>query len=136
MLYDLKEIKSHPDKYLLTLDRKEIGHTEGVIDNVSKITDSKYTILIAFFHDIGKLNPNFQKKLPNDSKKVKEYSNHAYLSAFIFFVFFRCNRYNFQLLAKYLNDNLLCENALLSIIIQIAKHHGNLPDFSTPNNYK
>ena len=56
MVPDIKLLKSHPDKLLLK-------HVQGVIDNTKKLTNSRFAELVAIFHDLGKINPNFQAKL-------------------------------------------------------------------------
>lgn len=121
---DLTLIKSHPDKPLLK-------HVQGVIDNVKKLTNSRFAELVAIFHDLGKINPNFQDKL--DPLKVSSgYANHAYLSAYVFFCAFCCNKKNSDALKQFLGVNELTQNDLIALSVIIAKHHGNLPDF-TPN---
>lgn len=128
MVDDIKSFKSHPDKFLVTQVNGEKGHTDGVIENVKKITDSKWAELIAIFHDLGKLNPNFQNKLYPD-KKVTGYSNHAYFSAFSFFCAFVSVEENYLRLSKWLDMKLIF-NDLIALTVLIAKHHGNLPDFT------
>lgn len=94
MVLNLEKLKSHPDKYLL-------DHIEGVRENTKKLTDSRFAELVAIFHDLGKINPNFQDKL--DTQKIsKGYANHAYLSAYVFFCAFCCNRNNIKALKQFL----------------------------------
>lgn len=126
MVSDLKSLKSHPDKLL-------IDHIKGVIDNVKKLTNSRIAELVAIFHDLGKINPNFQNKL-DTKEKVQGYSNHSYLSAYAFFFTFCC-RENLEALKKYLCVDRLHKNDLIALSVIIAKHHGNLPDFSPINYY-
>ena len=64
---DITAYKSHPDKLL-------VEHIKGVVKNVSCRTDSIIAETAAVFHDLGKMNPNFQAKL--EGKTPKEYSNH------------------------------------------------------------
>ena len=63
--------RSHPDKWL------EV-HVKGVVIKTVNRTASQVAYVAALFHDLGKLNPNFQRKLYG---KVTEYSNHSLLSA-------------------------------------------------------
>jgi CRISPR-associated endonuclease/helicase Cas3 len=120
LVVDLERYYSHEGKTL-------IRHTEGVLEKAKRLTSLRMAHLAAIFHDIGKLNPNFQKKLSASKKKKISgfgYSHHAYLSAYFFLCFLEKNN---SILRK---DLLLPENfaALLAII---AHHHGDLPDFST-----
>lgn len=123
-MVDVKLLKSHPDKLLFT-------HVHGVIDNTEKLS-CEFTVcalakLAAIFHDLGKLNPNFQDKLGN--KKLSGYSNHAYFSAFAFYAF--CiDKNNRELVRNYLSVGNDIQNELITLIILIAKHHGHLPDFN------
>lgn len=116
MVADLTKYKSHPHKELIV-------HTQGVIDKTKNLTSLKIAEIAAIFHDLGKLNLNFQDKL--NGKKNSEYSNHAYLSAYAFFCFVEKN---IEFLLKELGKDSF-ENNLSSIISIIAKHHGDLPDF-------
>lgn len=121
-MVDVITLKSHPDKRLL-------DHVNGVITNVQKLTEglsvSKLIELAAVFHDLGKINPNFQKKL--NSTIIVSYSHHAYLSAYAFFSF--CiDKSNRELIKTFLNEKEI-QNDLIALIILIAKHHGHLPDF-------
>ena len=77
---DITTLRSHPDKFLL-------HHIRGVIENTKKLSNSRFAELVAIFHDIGKLNPNFQDKL-DSTKVVNGYANHSYLSAYAFFCAF------------------------------------------------
>lgn len=117
-MFDINQYFSHRDKKLQV-------HVEGVIDKTRKITSLKPAEVSAIFHDAGKLNPNFQKKLFNGG--YSGYSNHAYLSAYIFWCYYCSNP------KKAIGDfNIKSINDLLRIITLIAKHHSNLPNFS-PN---
>lgn len=132
MVADLSKLKSHPDKFLISQKNGEKGHVDGVIENVKKLTNSKWAELIAIFHDLGKINPNFQDKLePN--KTIKGYSNHSYLSAFSFFCAFAGVKENCEKLNKWIGADL-SQNDLIILTVLIAKHHGNLPNFS-PEDY-
>ena len=120
---DVEQLKSHPDKLLFT-------HINGVIENTQKLTKnlsvSKLAELTAIFHDLGKINPFFQDRL---RKRNTGYSHHAYLSAYVFYAAFRCNKNNFDWLKKWLGVQILTENQMIALLIIIAKHHGHLPDF-------
>lgn len=122
MVFDIEKLKSHPDKPLLQ-------HIQGVRENTKKLTNSRFAELVAIFHDIGKVNPNFQDKL-DPQKTASGYANHAYFSAFTFFCAFCCNRNNLNTLKQFLETDELTQNDLIALTIAIAKHHGNLPDFT------
>ncbi len=116
---------SHPNKPLIT-------HITGVINNAKKLaentTANKWAELTAIFHDLGKINPNFQEKLkliPNP----QGYANHAYMSAYAFFVAFGCIKANKDLIIKWLGVEKISQNDLIALTVIIAKHHGHLPDF-------
>lgn len=126
MVSDITLLKSHPDKLLLK-------HVQGVIDNTKKLTNSRFAELVAMFHDLGKINPNFQDKL-DSQKAASGYANHAYLSAYAFFCAFCCNKKNADALKQFLDVPELTQNDLIALSVTIAKHHGNLPDF-TPVDY-
>ena len=126
MVPDINTLRSHPDKLLLK-------HIEGVRDNTKKLTNSKIAELVAIYHDLGKINPNFQDKLDLE-KVVSGYSNHAYLSAYAFFCAFGCIKQNMDALKQFLEVDTFSPNDLIALTVSIAKHHGNLPDFS-PSDY-
>lgn len=120
MVVNLSKYKSHPSKELTV-------HTNGVRDKTKILTDLKIAEISAIFHDLGKMNPNFQNKLfPN--KKVTGYSGHAYLSAYAFLCFIS-NKNNRNYLREIINDDTEFDNKIIAIITIVAKHHGNLPDF-------
>ncbi|MBI5217359.1 MAG: CRISPR-associated endonuclease Cas3'' [Bacteroidia bacterium] len=114
LVVDLTQYRSHPDKQLLV-------HTHGVVEGVKQRTTLNIAELAAIFHDVGKLNPNFQRKL--DKLKVGGYSNHAYLSAFGFLCY--CTANQEAILKIFKNE----KEWLGSILAIIAHHHGDLPDF-------
>ncbi|MDD2634927.1 MAG: CRISPR-associated helicase Cas3' [Bacteroidales bacterium] len=126
MVSNINGLHSHPDKLLLK-------HIQGVRENTKKLTNSKIAELVAIFHDLGKINPNFQDKLDSD-KIVNGYANHSYLSAYVFFCAFGSSKQNQKVLTKFLGINALSHNDLIALTVLIAKHHGNLPDFS-PKDY-
>lgn len=106
---DITQYKSHPNKLLAT-------HINGVANNVREHGGSKIAVTAAIFHDLGKTNPNFQIKL--DGVGVKGYSKHSLLSAYAFCC---------MVLASRGKDFSTID--VFGIIVLIAKHHGNLPDF-------
>lgn len=111
----MKTFYSHKDKLLET-------HLKGVVEKTKNRTHLKIAEIAALFHDLGKINPNFQRKLNNE--KNVDYSNHAYLSALAWLCFFEKNK---QLVKELLNG----EKALLySVATMIARHHGNLPNLT------
>lgn len=114
LVVDLTQYRSHPDKRLLV-------HTEGVIERIRSRTKLKISELAAIFHDVGKLNPNFQQKL--DRPKVNGYSNHSYLSAFTFLCYCAANQ---EAVLNAFNNEKEWIGSVLAII---AHHHGDLPDF-------
>ncbi|KAF0249952.1 MAG: hypothetical protein FD167_637, partial [bacterium] len=74
---------SHPGKLLSE-------HLKNVAEATKLKTLFRAAEIAALFHDLGKINPNFQQKLtPN---KVKGYSGHAYLSALAWFCFWQNNK--------------------------------------------
>jgi CRISPR-associated endonuclease/helicase Cas3 len=126
MVSDINILRSHPDKLLL-------DHVNGVTENTKKLTNSRIAELVAIYHDLGKINPNFQNKLDPD-KTVNGYANHSYLSAYTFFCAFGCSRQNMEALKQFLEVDTFNQNDLIALTVSIAKHHGNLPDFS-PTDY-
>lgn len=126
MVPDIEKLKSHPDKPLLK-------HVQGVRDNTKKLTNSRFAELVAIFHDLGKINPKFQNKL-DPQETAGGYTNHSYLSAYAFFCAFCCSRSNVNALKQFLQVDELTQNDLIALTVVIAKHHGNLPDF-TPADY-
>ena len=116
MGFDINKCYSHPGKLLKV-------HLENVVSLSKRFTSSHAVELISHFHDIGKVNPNFQEKL--NGLCPKEYDHHAYLSAYAFFMFLIKNPDMFKaLVPQEFNSN----NFLISLITIVAKHHGDLPD--------
>lgn len=111
---DITAYKSHPDKLL-------VEHIKGVVKNVSSRTDSLIAETAAVFHDLGKMNPNFQAKL--EGKTPKGYSNHSLLSAYAFYCMVLADK-----------NRKFSPNDIIGLIVLIAKHHGNLPDFCPSGN--
>jgi CRISPR-associated endonuclease/helicase Cas3 len=123
---------SHTGKLLQT-------HISGVMtkvkyrtENLPKTLNLKFAEIAALFHDLGKINPHFQRKL--NGEKVKEYSSHAYLSAYSWFRFCLSNQ---NQVAEWLGERERIKQRYKSLGMIISKHHGNLADFApgTENNF-
>lgn len=115
---DLTKYRSHENKYLHQ-------HLKNVVIGACERTNGKINLLIelaSVFHDLGKINPNFQLKL--DNRSIKGYSQHAYLSAITWLCFYHENK---NLLEKW-NLN---ESEIFGIAGIVAHHHGNLPNLGT-----
>lgn len=119
MVVNLSDFNSHKHKELTV-------HTQGVTDNTVRLTSSKLVKLAAIFHDLGKLNPNFQDKL--FGRPPKGYGNHAYLSAYGIFCFHGKNQ---AWVRDYIGEKDFNFH-FLALVVIIAKHHGNLPNFDSP----
>ena len=119
MGFDLNKYYSHPGKLLKV-------HLENVVLSSKRFTSSRAAKLVSLFHDIGKVNPNFQQKL--DGLCPKGYDHHAYLSAYVFFLSLIRNSSIFQI-----PQGFNRKNYLISLITIVAKHHGDLPNMM-PNN--
>lgn len=119
MGFDLNKCYSHPGKLLKV-------HLENVASLSKRITSSDAAELVSLFHDIGKVNPNFQQKL--NGSCPKGYDHHAYLSAYVFFLSLIRNSSIFQI-----PQGFNRKNYLISLITIVAKHHGDLPNMM-PNN--
>lgn len=117
-MLDINSIKSHPNKLLTT-------HLYGVKEKTLQLTNDKTAAMLALWHDLGKVNTNFQKMLEGQNIKEKDYSHHSYFSSFALFCACSSERKKFELLIGKQIDS----NDLLSFIIMIAKHHRDLPDF-------
>lgn len=130
---DLKTaFKSHSEKYLQ-------DHLQGVMAKVRYRTANLPTTLnlklaeiAALFHDLGKINPNFQYKIDSDfqdklaGKTIGNYSSHAYISAYSWLKF--CE-FNPIMLSEWLGDEEKHFQRKCSIATMVSKHHGNLSDF-------
>lgn len=105
-----------------------INHLEGVTTGVARFDglDSGLARVAAIFHDLGKLNPNFQDKLGGKKLSSGSYSNHSFLSALIFLAF--CYENKDVIKAELGAEDLYAKAR--AIITIITKHHGNLPNFS------
>lgn len=113
-----KQPYSHPDKDLII-------HIKGIFNNI----DSRNFILTyaILFHDIGKINKNFQDKLFN--KNISEYSNHSYISVYYLINFFLSNLDEIKKNYNYVtDDNFFIYILIISNIIK--GHHGSLNDIN------
>jgi CRISPR-associated endonuclease/helicase Cas3 len=111
--------KSHPNKNL------EV-HISGVVEKCRKCTSLPVAIVAAFFHDLGKINPNFQIMLKGISNG--KYSKHSYLSVISLFNYLKENEKQCKdLLQAKSNDDFRIK--IIQTAALIAHHHGNLPDF-------
>lgn len=114
---DMRIYKSHPDKLLS-------DHLRGVVEGTRQRTSSKAAEIASLFHDLGKINPNFQHRLQGE--RNTGYSSHAYLSALAWLYYCHAN-------AKSLKDLIGIDpqtdsSFIFSIAAMIARHHGNLPN--------
>lgn len=73
MVSDLK-FESHPQKPLEE-------HIRGVLNGTCLRSSLEIAEIAALFHDLGKINPNFQNKLYG---KSTGYANHSFLSVIAF----------------------------------------------------
>lgn len=97
------------------------GVQEGTLLN-SLLPIAKYA---ALFHDLGKINPNFQKKLYG---KSNGYANHSYLSVIAWVNFAITN------MKGLMSNNAISTNEkfslfVLQVAVLIGKHHNHLPNF-------
>lgn len=121
---------SHTDKPLRV-------HMEGVLNGTrfrsAPFSAARMAEVAALFHDLGKLNPNFQPKVkpdfqPDSEVLNREYSRHAYLSAYAFLCFCARNSHR-EILG--LNDA-----DIWRVLALIAHHHGHLPNFDAVLSHK
>lgn len=117
MVHDLT-FESHPGKLLEE-------HIKGVQKGTLLNSSLPIAGLAALFHDLGKINPNFQNKLHG---KSSGYGNHSYLSVVAWV------NYALSNMKDLMNDQGLKNQEELSLfILQVAmligKHHQNLPNF-------
>ena len=111
---------SHPNKPL------EV-HIKGVLKKYERNSSLPLGRLAVLFHDLGKLNPNFQKKILG--QKANGYTHHSYLSVVAFYSFILKNRTEFCNYLGITSDAEL-RVKIWQIMSIIAHHHGNLPDLS------
>lgn len=127
-MVDVALLKSHPSKLLF-------DHVNGVIEKTNKLTEgigvAGLAQLAAIFHDLGKINPNFQSKL--NTRKSSGYSNHAYFSAYVLYCL--ClDKSNREIIKECLGGKENIQNELMALVVILAKHHGHLPDFCPQGN--
>ena len=117
MVSDLK-YESHPGKAL----EEHIG---GVLEGTRLRSSLAIAEMAALFHDLGKINPNFQNKLHGISGG---YANHSYLSVIAFVNYALSNMT--MLSEKYgLKSQEEIRLFILQISVLIGRHHQNLPNF-------
>lgn len=105
--------KSHPDKLL-------IDHKKGIL-SLADITD--LLLLAVFFHDVGKMNDNFQKYIIGEA--YSGYKNHAHISAYYLIKGFDNNRETIMKRFPFITkDNF--ELILLVLVNIVIGHHGYL----------
>lgn len=109
------EFESHPNKPLRV-------HMDGVRAKTKNRCELSIADIAALFHDLGKLNPNFQLKIKG--QKPEGYNNHSYLSALAFISYLR-NNPDFRLLG------LEKKGSWISVLALIAHHHGHLRDLKS-----
>lgn len=115
--------RSHPKKWLE-------DHINGVISKTIRRTDSQVAFVSALFHDLGKLNPHFQRKL--DGVKVTDYSKHSLLSSVGLICFLFQNR---DFLRKWFGDEKNVQLVKFKMVLAvIIAHHGNLPNLKEMGN--
>jgi len=114
--------------YCIKIDKRK--GTDGLSDKAKKLLLDMFEGAI-YYHDIGKINPAFQKlKMKNDKFKdniVSDNSNHSLLSSLLYIDIF----YDLTKDKKFDNDErrvLLV--FLLSFSYSISRHHGYLIDLS------
>jgi len=117
MVHDLI-FYSHPGKRLEE-------HIRGVLKNTLHRSSLSIAEIAALFHDVGKINPNFQKKLYG---KSEGYANHSSLSVI---AFINCALENMDFFKNEIQITSNEEFALfvLQVSVLISKHHAHLPDF-------
>jgi len=105
--------KSHPTKLL-------IDHKKGIL-NLSDVTD--LLLLAVSFHDVGKMNDNFQKYIVGDS--YSGYKNHAYISAYYLINGFVNNKEAIKKRFSFITEYNF-EMILLLLGNVVIGHHGYL----------
>ena len=123
MVSDLK-FQSHPGKPLEE-------HICGVIEKSRRYSSFPIARIAALFHDLGKINSNFQAKLTGEP--IYGYSRHSYLSVLAFVYCFKANQKEImELLEAESKDELIIK--ILQIVALIAYHHGDIPNFENMPN--
>ncbi len=117
MVHDLR-FESHPGKLLEE-------HIKGVQKGTLLNSPLPIAELSALFHDLGKINPNFQNKLYG---KNTGYANHSYISVIAWVNYAMTNMKNLMN-DQGLNNQEELSLFILQVAILIGKHHQNLPNF-------
>lgn len=118
MVHDLK-FESHPGKLLE-------DHIRGVRKGTLLNSSLPVAELAAFFHDMGKMNPNFQNKLYGNGSG---YSNHSYLSVIAWVNYALVNMKEIMTEHKLKTQEEL-SLFILQVAVLIGKHHQNLPNIA------
>lgn len=113
---DLKKDKQYVKKYLSHPNKFLHKHISGTETRALEMHSNALVYYACKFHDLGKLNENFAKKLKGI--KTGEYSNHSYLSFLIADIFYE--------ICKKSNNVLFSEKELIAILACVIKHHGSL----------
>jgi len=121
------EYLSHPNKYLLAHLNNVAKGCVGIIDaknlNLSLVTKlqlKELSYLIAIFHDFGKYNKDFQKKILGKEDYNEEKSYHSKISSLVCYIVLKeyCNKNDVPLIFADIGAFL------------IKKHHGDLDELS------
>lgn len=118
MVSDLNFL-SHPRKQLEE-------HIYGVINKSRRYSSLSITEIAALFHDLGKMNVNFQAKIKGSP--VEGYSRHSNLSVLAFVYCLKTNQKEIMQLMQVENKNQFSLQ-ILQIVAIIAHHHGDIPNF-------
>lgn len=111
---------SHPPDKNYKKGKPLVDHEKGVL---SKCDINDLLLLIVVFHDVGKMNDNFQKKIMG--KPFDGYSHHSYISAYYLINAFVNNERAIMKRFSFINkDNY--DLILLILLNVIIGHHGCL----------
>lgn len=113
----MENFKSHPTKLL-------IDHIEGIL-HLGDMTD--LFLLANAFHDVGKMNENFQKKIISQS--FSGYSNHAHISAYYLINGFVNNKETIMKRFPFITEQNF-ELIILVLVNIVIGHHGYLRDIN------
>ncbi|TQD24011.1 CRISPR-associated helicase Cas3' [Methanolobus vulcani] len=92
---------------------------DGLFGEKNKISVKQILLYMVYYHDIGKLNPNFQQVKVHNKKKSAN-SKHSFFSD--------------RVLSSYLLDKYPdLEGPVYLAVNIVSKHHTRLGDFSTKN---
>lgn len=113
------------DCYWSHLNKCLNKHIDGVLAKSRLYVCWFFLDLAILFHDLGKLNPNFQNKLRG--LLAEGYSHHSSLSVLAFYCYLKANKdWVYTSLGEDDNERKI---RLLQIITLIAYHHGDIPDW-------